>query len=83
MAGKRTERLDMPRQLRVDEDLKRDVRLLAELDSRPIGLTILRVLRRGVQSELAQFRQAAAARPDAPGPASVRRSHQASEEGVA
>src|SRR3990172_6760605 len=57
MPGKRTERLDMPRQLRLDDELARDVRLIADLEGRPIGSQILRWIRSGVESYKASGRQ--------------------------
>jgi len=85
MPGKRTERLDMPRQLRLDDELARDVRLIADLEGRPIGSQILRWIRSGVESYKASGRQPASGFPAGAGPqaAAVRTSQPRSEEGAA
>jgi len=68
MAGKRTERIDMPKQLRIDDELAANVRSIAQVNRRPIGLQILHWIDRGVESDLAELRQAASV----PKPAAVR-----------
>ncbi|GAC1632808.1 MAG: hypothetical protein NVS9B14_06510 [Candidatus Acidiferrum sp.] len=46
---KRTDRLDVPRQLRVQESLGRVVRRLAEQEQRTVGQQILVLLIKGVE----------------------------------
>lgn len=57
MSGKRTERTDMPKQLRFDFDLQQNIRVLAQLNRRPISLQLLHCIEIGVQSELDKLRQ--------------------------
>lgn len=49
--GKRTDRLDMPRQLRVDETLGRHVRTNAELSHRSIQHYLLYLITLGIKHE--------------------------------
>ena len=76
--GKRTERLDMPQQLRTEEELATNVRLIAQLNRRPIRLQILHWIERGVEADLGKLRQAASG----PKRAEVRKS-QVQAEGAA
>lgn len=73
MNGKRTERTDMPQQLRLDERLAADIRLIAGLRRRPIRLQILHWIERGVESDLVKLRQVSLT----PRSAAVRKSQEA------
>ena len=55
---KRSNRLEMPRQLRADEDLGRRIRSLAETNIRSIQEEILWLIRQGLKAEEEGIRQA-------------------------
>lgn len=60
-AGKRTERLQLPSQLRADQDLAEAVRFIARLNRRTIGLQILHWIVEGVEKDKGLLGQAASA----------------------
>jgi hypothetical protein len=55
--GKRIDRIEMPRQLRLDQDLGRVIRTRAGLNRRTIQQEILHLLEFGLKSETVVFRQ--------------------------
>jgi hypothetical protein len=57
--GKRTERLQMPEQLRSDPELAEAVRFISRINRRTIGLQILVWIIEGVEKEKARFSQPA------------------------
>jgi hypothetical protein len=70
--AKRTDRLQMPTQLRADPDLGAAIRFLAQINRRNIQLQILHWILEGVEKEKSKLSQAASGDiPPAP-PMSVR-----------
>lgn len=59
--GKRTDRLQLPEQLRADPDLGAAVRFLAQINRRSIQLQILHWILEGVEEEKAKLSQTASA----------------------
>jgi hypothetical protein len=57
--GKRTDRLQLPTQLRTDPDLGAAIRFLAQINRRNIQLQILHWILEGVEKEKSKLSQAA------------------------
>jgi hypothetical protein len=57
MYGKRTERIDMPRQIRIDPALARAIKDSAEANDRPIAGEILHRLKNSFKEDLGESRQ--------------------------
>lgn len=77
--SKRTKRIDMPRQLRVEPELAEDVHFIARMNSRPISHQILHWVREGVKADKRRFSQGASGAE----PISVRKSQNQSERDIA
>jgi hypothetical protein len=74
--GKKTERTDMPKQLRTDSELAEDIRFIARMNRRQITEQVLVWIEEGVKEDKRRFSQAASGAE----PIAVRSSQEASRK---